>query len=83
MDTVKKNLGLIWMLLAPIIVALMCWQAYDKISLATQATKTNAALQWAIILLVFVPICAGFFIFGMYSFKGYYGSNSNDSSDNT
>ncbi len=60
------------MLLAPAIVAIMVWQAADKIQAASAAARTNAALQWIIILLVFIPICAGLFIFGMYSFKGYY-----------
>jgi len=72
MNTGKKILGLVWMVLAPLIVVLMCWQAYDKILSAAASAKTNATLQWAIILLVFVPICAGFFIFGWYSFKGEY-----------
>ena len=72
MDSIKKCLGIIWMLLAPVIVAIMLWQAADKIQNASAITRNNAALQWIIILLVFIPICAGLFIFGMYSFKGYY-----------
>ncbi len=72
MDTLKKYLGIFWMLLAPLIVTVMIWQAADKIQTAAESVKTNAALQWVIILLVFIPICAGVFIFGLYSFKGYY-----------
>jgi hypothetical protein len=29
-------------------------------------------LQWVIILLIFTPICVGFFIFGTYASKGEY-----------
>jgi hypothetical protein len=29
-------------------------------------------LQWVIILLIFIPICVGFFIFGSYASKGEY-----------
>lgn len=72
MNTIKKGLGLVWMLLAPAIIVFLFSQAYDKISHATTATKANVSLQWAIILLIFIPICIGFFIFGRYSFKGYY-----------
>lgn len=78
MASLKKLLGLIWMFLAPLIVAVMVWQAADKIEAATAATKTNAALQWIIILFVFIPICAGLFIFGFYSFKGYYDDPANN-----
>lgn len=72
MDTLKKNLGILWMLLAPVIVAFMIWQAADKIQAAAASVRTNAALQWIIILIVFVPICAGLFIFGLYAYRGYY-----------
>lgn len=72
MNALKKYLGILWMLLAPALVAFMLWQAADKISDATTATKSNVTLQWVIILLVFIPICIGLLIFGYYSIKGYY-----------
>jgi hypothetical protein len=72
MNTIKKFLGAVWMLLAPVVVIFLAWQAMDKIGKATEATKANVTLQWIIILVVFMPICAGLFIFGYYSFKGYY-----------
>lgn len=76
MVALKKYLGVLWMVLAPLIVAVMVWQAVDKIQDATAVARTNAALQWIIILLVFIPICIGLFIFGMYSFKGYYSATN-------
>jgi CHASE2 domain-containing sensor protein len=72
MNTIKKLLGLLWMLLAPAVVGFLAWQAVDKIGKAAEAAKANVTLQWVIILVVFMPICAGLFIFGYYSFKGYY-----------
>jgi CHASE2 domain-containing sensor protein len=72
MDTIKKFLGLVWMLLAPAVVGFLAWQAVDKIGKAAEAVKANVTLQWTIILIIFIPICAGLFIFGQYSFKGYY-----------
>ncbi len=72
MNAVKKFLGIIWMLLAPVIVGFLFWQAADKISKATEATRSNITLQWSIILIIFIPICLGLLIFGYYSFKGYY-----------
>jgi hypothetical protein len=72
MNTIKKILGIVWMLLAPVVVAFLAWQAMEKIGEAAAATKANVTLQWTIILIIFIPICAGLFIFGRYSYKGYY-----------
>lgn len=72
MNDLKKYLGVIWMLLAPAIVGFLCWQAAEKIGSASEATRSNITLQWIIILVIFLPICIGLFIFGFYAFKGYY-----------
>lgn len=72
MNAAKKYLGLLWMVLAPIIILFLFSQAADKISHSTALTSANVTLQWGIILLIFLPICIGFAIFGYYSFKGYY-----------
>ena len=61
------------MILAPLAVILMFEQAGEKISLATEGVaRTNTALQWGIILLIFIPVCIGMVIFGYYSWKGEY-----------
>lgn len=72
MNAAKKYLGILWMILSPVIILFLFSQAADKISHATTLTSANVTLQWAIILLIFLPICIGFAIFGYYSFKGYY-----------
>jgi hypothetical protein len=72
MNAIKRFLGIIWMLLAPALVGFMFWQAAEKISKASAATKSNVTLQWVIILFIFIPICIGLLIFGYYSVKGYY-----------
>lgn len=72
MNALKKYLGIIWMILAPVIILFLFWQAADKISKATELTRANVILQWSIILIIFLPICIGFAIFGRYAFKGYY-----------
>ncbi|MFA9205124.1 MAG: DUF6814 family protein [Burkholderiaceae bacterium] len=72
MNTIKKLLGYLWMLIAPSIILFLLYEAYDKISKAPAALESNVILQWIIILLVFTPICVGFFIFGAYASKGEY-----------
>ena len=72
MNSLKKYLGIVWMILAPAIIVFLFWQAIDKISMATDTPRAHITLQWSIILIIFLPICIGLAIFGSYSFKGYY-----------
>jgi hypothetical protein len=73
MNALKKGLGLFWMLLGPASIIFMFIQALDKVRLAPEGVaKTNTALQWGIILFIFIPISAGLVIFGYYAYKGEY-----------
>jgi hypothetical protein len=73
MNALKKFLGVLWIILGPVIILFLIFQAIDKISLAAQGIdRTNTTLQWGIIILIFIPICAGLMIFGYYSYKGEY-----------
>jgi ABC-type polysaccharide/polyol phosphate export permease len=72
MSSIKKLLGYVWMLIAPCIILFLVYEAYEKISKAAATTQSNVILQWVIILLIFTPICVGFFIFGVYASKGEY-----------
>ncbi len=73
MNRIKQYLGVVWMALAILLVLFMVYQAYLKVDAATAGiTKTNTLLQWVIILLVFIPICAGLFIFGKYALDKEY-----------
>jgi len=66
-------LGVVWIILGPVIILFLVIQAFDKIEAATAGiAKTNTTLQWSIIILIFIPICAGLMIFGYYGFKGEY-----------
>jgi hypothetical protein len=72
MNQLKKLLGIVWMALAPSLIIFMFWQAYEKISNASSAIKSNTTLQWVIILIVFLPICAGLFMFGLFAWTNEY-----------
>ena len=69
----KRILGIIWIILGPAAMIFMAWQAYDKVSKAEAGVaQTNTALQWGIILLIFIPIAIGLVIFGKYALAGEY-----------
>lgn len=73
MKALKKILGLVWIVLGPAAMVFMAWQAYEKVSAAEAGiAQTNTALQWGIILLIFIPIAIGLVIFGKYAFAGEY-----------
>ena len=73
MNTLKKFLGLVWMVLGPLTMTFLFIQAIDKVGLThTDIERTNTILQWAIILFIFLPISLGLMIFGFYAWKGEY-----------
>jgi hypothetical protein len=73
MNGLKKMLGVIWIVLGPAIIIFLVMQAIEKIAAAEEGiSRTNTSLQWSIIILIFIPICAGLVIFGYYGLKGEY-----------
>ncbi len=73
MTGIKKYLGILWIILSIALVFFMFYQAWDKIQLAPiGVARTNTTLQWIIILIVFIPVCAGLFIFGKYAWNNEY-----------
>lgn len=73
MNALKKTLGIVWIILGPASVIFMFIQAWDKVSKSPPGIdQTNTALQWGIILLIFIPIAIGLVIFGRYALSGEY-----------
>jgi hypothetical protein len=87
MNSIKRMLGIVWMLMGPMAVFFMVNEALKanqkaiaKIASAStdaakniaEMVKINSNLQWGIIITVFVPIMIGLVIFGWYALKGDY-----------
>jgi hypothetical protein len=87
MNSLRRFLGVVWILLGPAAVIFMLSQAFAKVAIANtkvlaatdeatkalaSAAKLNVQLQWGIIIGIFVPIAFGLIIFGLYSMKGEY-----------
>jgi len=70
MNSLKKMLGVLWMMMGPGAIGFLVYQASRKLGSVT--ATTNDWLQWGIIILIFLPIALGFVIFGFYSMKGEY-----------
>jgi hypothetical protein len=70
MNSIKKYLGIVWMLFGPGAIAFLIWQATKKLSFAT--ATTNDWLQWCIIIFIFTPVAIGMVIFGWYAWNKEY-----------
>ncbi|MET0461818.1 MAG: DUF6814 family protein [Chitinophagaceae bacterium] len=71
MNSIKKMLGLVWVLLAPAVIYFLISGAITHID--PSGTKDiNNPVVWIIIILIFTPIAVGLFIFGLYALKGEY-----------
>jgi hypothetical protein len=69
MNTVKKWLGIVWMLLGPATIYYLIKTAADEIA---KKPVIDTKIQWAVFVIVFIPIAIGMIIFGYYAFKGEY-----------
>lgn len=70
MGIIKKLVGIICMILAPVAAYLLTSEGIKKIAAAAPADKSNATTQWSILILIFLPVMAGLLIFGWYAVKG-------------
>lgn len=69
MNTIKKVLGLAWLLAGPAIIYLLVSGAITNIDV--NGTKDiNNPVIWIIIITIFAPIALGLMIFGWYAWKG-------------
>lgn len=75
MDQLKRFLGLIWMVLGPIAIALLLWGAINNIS-PEGSGDINKPLPWIIIIAIFTPIAVGLTVFGWYAWKGEYNESA-------
>lgn len=80
MNTIKKYLGIIWLLLAPVVLYLLVSGAISNIDPAGKKDINNP-LIWIIIIAIFTPIAIGLMIFGWYAIKGEYDHLPGDSNE--
>lgn len=71
MNQVKKIMGVLWMLIAPMVIYFLVMGAIHNIN-SNGVKDINKPVPWIIIIGIFTPIALGLFIFGYYAFKGEY-----------
>jgi len=63
-------MGLLWMVIAPVIIYFLVTGAVHNIGEGTK--DINKPIPWIIIIAIFTPIAIGLMIFGFYAWKGEY-----------
>lgn len=71
MISIKKILGIVWLLLGPAVIYILVSGAITNIDPAGNKDVNNPVI-WIIIIAIFTPIAIGLMIFGWYAFKGEY-----------
>jgi hypothetical protein len=69
MNSIRKLLGFVWILLGPAAVLFLSYEAYNKIN---EKPTQDVYLPWIIIIIIFTSIAIGLVIFGYYAMKGEY-----------
>ena len=69
MNNIKRWLGIVWLLLGPVAIYFLIKTAAHEIA---KKPVLDTKIQWAVFVIVFIPIAIGMIIFGYYAFKGEY-----------
>jgi len=75
MNSVKRFLGIVWMLVGPVVFIMLVISAVNNIYGGTNGQvlgDISNPVPWIIILAIFLPIAIGLSIFGWYVYKGDY-----------
>ncbi len=69
MNNIKRWLGIVWMILGPVAIYFLIKTAAEEIA---KKPVLDTKIQWAVFVIVFLPIAIGMIIFGYYAIKGEY-----------
>ena len=70
MNSLRKYLGILWLLLGVILGGYLFYQA--AVALSSPTTNAEDYVFWIVIVTIFIPILIGFILFGYYAYKGEY-----------
>jgi hypothetical protein len=69
MNIIKRIAGIIWIILAPVVMFFLILTALGEIA---KKPEIDTKIQWGVFIIVFIPIAIGMMIFGYYALKGEY-----------
>ena len=80
MNTLKRIAGILWVIAGPLAIYYLVKTAADEIN---KKPVIDTKIQWAVFVIVFIPIAIGIIIFGFYAIKGEYDQLPGSSADIT
>lgn len=80
MDSLKRTLGYLWILIGIAAIVVLVVGAVMNIDINGKA-DINKPIPWIIIIVIFTPISIGLMIFGWYGIKGEYNKLPTSSQD--
>ncbi len=69
MNTLRRILGIAWMLIGPLAIFYLVTTAIREIG---RKPELDTKIQWSIFIIIFIPIAIGLSLFGYYAWKGEY-----------
>jgi len=80
MNALKRIAGILWIIAGPFAIYYLVRTAIDEIN---KKPVIDTKIQWAVFVIVFIPIAIGIIIFGFYAIKGEYDHLPDSSADIT
>ena len=80
MNALKRVAGILWMIAGPLAIYYLVRTAMDEIH---KKPVIDTKIQWAVFVIIFIPIAIGIIIFGIYALKGEYDHLPGSSQDIT
>lgn len=74
MNTIRRALGFVWIILGPLVLFYLVKTATAEVAAAEIAQKSvlDTYIEWGVFIVVFIPIAVGLVLFGYYAVKGEY-----------
>jgi len=69
MNVLKRIAGILWIIAGPLAIYYLVRTAIEEIN---KKPVIDTKIQWAVFVIVFIPIAIGIMIFGVYAIKGQY-----------
>ena len=69
MNSIKRFAGIIWIILAPLVMYFLIRTALNEIE---KKPVIDTKIQWLVFIIVFIPIAIGLILFGVFALKGEY-----------
>jgi len=69
MNTIKRFAGILWIIAGPLAIYYLARTALGEIG---KKPVIDTKIQWAVFVIVFIPIAIGIIIFGYYAIRGEY-----------